>query len=194
MQDKIVKCRGKRDKQRVLKLSHAGRAMQTRLLWRMIRGRDEDGDLEEGRMLLQGWSSGMKREIYAPAAATAVLLRSGRTYRRDRMRAADMITIEAAASLAGVDSANIAAWIHSGCCIGIAGPSRKLKLPRWQFEPSVWTSIQRIRECLGATDGWQMLNFLETPTPALKGLTPRVALEQGIPIARVLAVAISESY
>ena len=131
---------------------------------------------------------------YATAAETAALLREGRQYRRDRVRAADMVTVQEAASLLQVEASTVAAWINAGRCIGILGPGRTMRLPRWQFEPSVWPSIHPIAECLGARDGWQVLDFLETAAPALNGLTPRVALEQGTPLARILAVATAASY
>jgi hypothetical protein len=105
-----------------------------------------------------------------------------------------MITVDEAASNLKVNASTIAAWISGGSCIGVAGPDGEIRVPRWQFEPLAWPPIQPIAECLGTKDAWQMLDFLETPAPALNGLTPRVALEQGTPLARVLAVAMAESH
>ena len=136
----------------------------------------------------------MTKDLYANAAETAALLREGQKYRRDRLRAAGMITVDEAASFMKVDVSTIAAWISGGRCIGVIGPDREMRVPRWQFEPSAWPSIQPIAECLGSKDAWQVLDFLETPAPALNGLTPRVALEQGTPLARVLAVAMADSH
>jgi len=131
---------------------------------------------------------------YATAAETAVLLREGRLYRRDRMRAADMVAVDEAASLLGVDASTVAAWIDAGRCIGMLGPDRAMRVARWQFEPSVWPSILPIAEGLGTSDGWQVLDFLETAAPALDGWTPRVALEQGTPLPRVLDVTRGEAH
>jgi hypothetical protein len=69
-----------------------------------------------------------------------------------------------------------------------------MRLPRWQFEPSVWPSILPIAKGLGTKDSWQVLDFLETSAPALDGWTPRVALEQGTPLPRVLDVARGEAH
>lgn len=69
-----------------------------------------------------------------------------------------------------------------------------MKLPRWQFDPFVWPEIQRIGQALGTIDGWQVLTFLETSNPALDGRSPRVALEQSIPISRILAAAAAEAH
>lgn len=75
---------------------------------------------------------------YATAAQTAAVLRSGAQYRRDRMDAADMISTDEAAALAGTTRVTINAWIKSGRCIGVANLRRGFKLPRWQFEPAIW--------------------------------------------------------
>ena len=68
------------------------------------------------------------------------------------------------------------------------------KLPRWQFDPEIWSVIPLIAKSLGTTDGWQLLTFLESPSPALDGKAPRVALEQGVPVERVLALATASAH
>ena len=97
---------------------------------------------------------------YATAAQTAAVLRSGAQYRRDRMDAADMISTDEAAALAGTTRVTINAWIKSGRCIGVANLRRGFKLPRWQFEPAIWPALQPVAKHLGTTDGWQLLAFL----------------------------------
>lgn len=131
---------------------------------------------------------------YASATQTAAVLRSGAQYRRDRMEAADMITTDEAANLAGTSRVTINAWIKAGRCIGVSNLRRGFKLPRWQFEPTVWPLLQPLAKCLGTSDGWQVLSFLETPSMALDGQTPRTALEQGVPGERILALATAEAH
>ena len=131
---------------------------------------------------------------YASAAQTADLLRSGVQYRRDRMAAADMITTDEAAELAGTSRVTINAWIKSGRCIGVSNLRRGFKLPRWQFEPAVWPALQPLARSLGTRDGWQLLAFLESPATALDGQTPRAALEQGTPLERILSLATAEAH
>jgi excisionase family DNA binding protein len=131
---------------------------------------------------------------YATAAQTAALLRSGAQYRRDRMEAADMITTDEAAELAGTSRVTVNAWIKSGRCIGVANLRRGFKLPRWQFEPAIWPALQPLAKSLGTSDGWQMLAFLESPATALDGQTPRAALEQGAKLERILALATAEAH
>lgn len=136
----------------------------------------------------------MTKDLYATVSETAALLREGKEYRHERLQAADMITVTEAVSLLDVDASTIATWINGGRCIGLAGPDGTLRIPRWQFEQSAWSAIQPIARSLGTQDPWQILGFLETPAPALEGLTPRIALERGTPIERVLAAAIDDAH
>ena len=131
---------------------------------------------------------------YASAMQTAALLRSGVQYRRDRMAAADMITTDEAAELAGSSRVTINAWIKSGRCIGVSNLRRGFRLPRWQFEPAIWPALQPIAKSLGTRDGWQLLGFLESPATALDGQTPRAALEQGASLERILTLATAEAH
>lgn len=131
---------------------------------------------------------------YASATQTAALLRSGAQYRRDRMDAADMISTDEAAELAGTSRVTINAWIKSGRCIGVSNLRRGFKLPRWQFEPVIWPALQPLAKSLGTSEGWQLLAFLESPAAALGGQTPRAALEQGTALERILALATAEAH
>jgi hypothetical protein len=133
-------------------------------------------------------------EPYATEAQTAVLLRRGAEYRRQRITASDMITTDEAAGLSGTTRVTINSWIKSGRCIGVAHLRRGFKIPKWQFEPYAFPVIQSLSEALGTTDGWQMLSFLETPHEALGGLAPRIALEQGVPGQRIVDLAAARGH
>ncbi len=131
---------------------------------------------------------------YATATQTQALLRSGAQYRRERMDAADMISTDEAAELAGTTRVTVNAWIKAGRCIGVAHLRRGFKLPRWQFEPAIWPMLQPLAKALGTNDGWQLLSFLESPAAALDGQTPRAALEQGIAPDRIFTLATAEDH
>lgn len=131
---------------------------------------------------------------YATAAQTVAVLRSGAQYRRERMEAADMVTTDEAATLASTTRVTINAWIKSGRCIGVSHLRRGFKLPRWQFEPTIWPVLQPVAKQLSTTDGWELLAFLESPATALDGKTPRAALEQGVPLNRIVALARAEAH
>ncbi|MEN9842950.1 MAG: hypothetical protein RLZZ612_779 [Pseudomonadota bacterium] len=135
-----------------------------------------------------------KTDPYATAAQSAAVLRSGAEFRKNRIAAADMLTTEEAAELAGVSRVTINAWIQQNRCIGIANLRRGFKLPKWQFEPQVFGVIQPLFEALGTTDGWSVLAFLENAQEALDRRTPLVALEQGESVERILQLAIAEGH
>jgi hypothetical protein len=103
----------------------------------------------------------------------AKLLEEGTRLRGERLRAADMWTIQEAATELPVDASELAIWAAAGRCIGVVGPAGEMKFPQWQFEPSIWFQIEAISEQLGTSDGWGVLSFLEVPSEALDGLTPR---------------------
>ena len=144
--------------------------------------------------VVQPRSTSSVDSLYATAAQTQALLRSGAQYRRERMDAADMISTDDAATLAGTSRVTVNAWIKSGRCIGVAHLRRGFKLPRWQFESAIWPALQPLAKALGSSDGWQLLSFLESPANALEGKTPRAALEQGVQLDRILALATAEAH
>lgn len=132
--------------------------------------------------------------VYAPASQTTALLQSGAQFRRERIEAADMISTDDAASVAGTTRVTINAWIKAGRCIGVSNMRRGFRLPSWQFEPYIWPAIKLISAHLNTNDGWRLLAFLETPQEALDGRTPRASLEQGAAIERILALATAEAH
>lgn len=105
-----------------------------------------------------------------------------------------MITTDEAARLVGTSPVTIHAWIKEGRCIGVSDHQCGFKLPSWQFEPDIWPLLQPLAECLGTHDGWQLLSFLETPSMALNGTTPRMAMEQGMSGSRILALATADAH
>lgn len=135
-----------------------------------------------------------KADPYGTAAQSAAVLRSGAEFRKNRIAAADMLTTEEAAELAGVSRVTINAWIKQNRCIGIANLRRGFKLPKWQFEPQVFELIQPLFEALGTTDSWSVLAFLENSQEALDRRTPLVALAQGESAERILQLAMAEGH
>ncbi|MGE0350480.1 hypothetical protein [Hydrogenophaga sp.] len=131
---------------------------------------------------------------YASEAQTTALLRRGAEYRFHRINASDMITTDEAALLSSTSRVTINAWIKSGRCIGVAYLRSGIKIPKWQFEPSVFPVLPAVSEALGATDWWHVLSFLETPHVALAGLPPRIALERGMTRQRIFELATAEGH
>jgi excisionase family DNA binding protein len=130
---------------------------------------------------------------YVPLDANNPLVARGAVYRVNRLSAGDMLSTEEAAALAGTSRMTINQWIKAGRCIALTQLKRGYRLPRWQFDPAVWEHLPEIVSGLATHDGWSLLTFLESPHPALDGLSPRAALEQGAS-TRVLNLAMAEAH
>jgi hypothetical protein len=129
---------------------------------------------------------------FARVSVTRKLLSESLERRLAILDAPDMLTTGQGADLVGMTRAGIVDRIKRGAALGLVGPKRGYKLPRWQFEPLVWQALPRVSEALGSTEGWEMFSFLETPHGALAGATPRRALEQGR-VEEVLGLAAAHS-
>jgi hypothetical protein len=116
---------------------------------------------------------------YVPAAEVRALLASSLAARQQRLGADDMISTDEAAQLVQTTRVTINAWIAKGRAIGLTQTKRGFRMPRWQFEPSVWEALPKLSASLGTVEGWALLSFLESPHGALNGITPRQAIEQG---------------
>ncbi len=116
---------------------------------------------------------------YVPASEVRALLANSLAARQERLGTADMISTDEAAQLVQTTRVTINAWIAKGRAIGLTQTKRGFRMPRWQFEPSMWDAMPRLSAALGTTEGWALLSFLESPHGGLNGLTPRQAIEQG---------------
>ena len=120
-----------------------------------------------------------KSDDYVPAAEVRALLAGSLAARQQRLAAADMISTDEAAQLVDTTRVTINAWIAKGRAVGLTQIKRGLRMPRWQFEPSMWDALPRLSAALGTTEGWALLSFLESQHGALDGRSPRQAIEQG---------------
>lgn len=123
-----------------------------------------------------------------PAAEVRALLAGSLAARQQRLAAADMISTDEAAQLVATTRVTINAWIAKGRAVGLTQTKRGFRMPRWQFEPSMWEALPKLSTALGTTEGWALLSFLESPHGALDGRSPRQAIEQG-QAGRVIDIA-----
>ena len=128
---------------------------------------------------------------YISVAETRSLLADSLAARNARLAAEDLVSTEEAAEIAGTSRVTVNAWIDKGRCIGLTQTKRGYRVPRWQFEPRIWSLVPKLSAALDTKDGWHLLAFLETQHGALGGVTPRTAIEQGNG-ERVLAIAEQE--
>jgi hypothetical protein len=140
------------------------------------------------RIPARGRRSPRKSDDYVPAAEVRALLGSSLTARQQRLAAADMISTDEAAQLVNTTRVTINAWIAKGRAVGLTQAKRGFRMPRWQFEPSMWDALPPLSVALGTAEGWALLSFLESPHGALGGRSPRQAIEQG-EAERVIEVA-----
>ncbi|MDO9071632.1 MAG: hypothetical protein Q7U73_00050 [Rubrivivax sp.] len=120
-----------------------------------------------------------KPDDYVPVAEVRALLAGSLAARQQRLAAADMISTDEAAQLVDTTRVTINAWIAKGRAVGLTQTKRGFRMPRWQFEPSMWDALPKLSTALGTTEGWALLSFLESPHGALDGRSPRQAIEQG---------------
>lgn len=124
-------------------------------------------------------SAASSQGTFAPVSVTRALLADSLQRRMAILNSPDMLTTDQSAELVGMTRVGIIDRINRGAAIGLTGPKRGYKLPKWQFEPLMWQALPSIIEALGSTEGWEIYSFLETPHGALDGATPRRAIEQG---------------
>ena len=133
----------------------------------------------------EGVMAGMRPERtrrgddYVAASEVRDLVARGAVTVSRRLAAGDMILVGDAVKLTRASASTIYAWIRRGRAIGIRQGSLGIRMPRWQFEPRLWSALHTLATELDTTDGWALLQFLESPHGALEGRTPRQAIEQG---------------
>ena len=99
-------------------------------------------------------TSSRQQADYVPATEVRALLANSLAARQQRLGAADMISTDEAAQLVQTTRVTINAWIAKGRAIGLTQTKRGFRMPRWQFEPSMWDSLPRLSAALGtAEDG-----------------------------------------
>lgn len=143
-------------------------------------------DLAQGDMPVD--QQALRVNPYISRTQTRKLMAQSVMAVNQRIMAADMLTVADAANAIGATARDIRQWVTDGRCLGVSTASKAMRLPRWQFDLDVWPWIQAIADALRTTDGWSLLSFLESPSGALNGRTPRQALEQGEP-TRVIQLA-----
>jgi len=129
-----------------------------------------------------------KPDDYLPASEVGALIVSSLPAQQQGLAAADMISADEAAQLMATTLVTIRGRIARGRAVGLTDTKSEFRLPRWQFETSMWELLPRMSAALGTTDGRTLLSFLESPHDGLGGRSPRQAVEQG-EADRVMAVA-----
>lgn len=153
--------------------------MQSEIGWPSLLACAPSLDLAQSNMLVD--HQALRVNPYISRTETRKLMAQSVKAVNQRIMAADMLKVADAANAVGATARDIRQWVADGRCVGVSTASKAMRLPQWQFDLDVWPWIRSIAYGLGTTDGWSLLNFLESPSGALNGRTPRQALEQGEP-------------
>jgi len=145
-----------------------------------VKDTSQDTPATTSRAFARPSSTTREQADYVPASEVRALLANSLAARQERLGAADMISTDEAAQLVQTTRVTINAWIAKGRAVGLTQTKRGFRMPRWQFEPSMWDALPRLSKALGTTEGWALLSFLESPHGALNGISPRQAIEQGL--------------
>lgn len=132
--------------------------------------------------------------LYSPLRETQRLLAAGQVWAQNRLNADDLLSTEEAAQFAEAEPELLIGDVKNGRLIGIPSDARGMVFPEWQFGPVFRAAIRAVSQKLNSSDGWTLLRFFESPHIALDGLSPKQAIEQGHPLARIVDLARSSEY
>lgn len=119
------------------------------------------------------------------------LLEAGEHSQHAVLAQPDMLDLHAAASLSGLDAAQVVQMTLEGQLLALRVGVGEPRFPAFQFEPAVLPFIPLVISAFGASRAWQAHDFLTHPEPLLDGSVPLDLLrnEQSAAVARVARTA-----
>lgn len=147
-----------------------------------------DGDVAP---VVLGESAAPPAKAFEPGARARALLRGIEIAEADLATSGGAFDFpQVQRLLRGVSRQRIDQRVQEGSLLTVPGPSNRRRFPVMQFdaEGNVIAGLDRVRDCLGFTSPWAVLNFLTNPLDDLKGQKPIDLLRQG-EIEPVLEVA-----
>lgn len=129
------------------------------------------------------------REHKAPADQLETdLLDAGEHSQHAVLAQPDMLDLQAAASLSGLDAAQVVQMAQEGQLLAIRIGAGAPRFPAFQFEPAILPCIPQVISAFGVSRAWQAYDFLTHPEPLLEGAVPLDLLRKG-EVAAVARVA-----
>jgi hypothetical protein len=107
------------------------------------------------------------------------LLEAGEHSQHAVLAQPDMLDLQAAASLSGLDAAQVVQMAQEGQFLALRIGAGEPRFPAFQFEPAVLPSIPLVISAFGASRAWQAHDFLTHPEPLLEGAVPLDLLRNG---------------
>lgn len=119
------------------------------------------------------------------------LLEAGEQSQHAVLAQPDMLDLQAAASLAGLDAAQVVQMAQEGQLLALRISAGEPRFPAFQFEPAVLHAIPLVISAFGTYRAWQAYDFLTHPEPLLDGAVPLDLLRKGefAAVARVAQTA-----
>lgn len=119
------------------------------------------------------------------------LLEAGELSQHAVLAQPDMLDLQAAASLSGLDAAQVVQMAQEGQFIALRISVGAPRFPAFQFEPAVLHAIPFVISAFGASRAWQAYDFLTHPEPLLEGAVPLELLRKGelAAVARIACTA-----
>lgn len=121
----------------------------------------------------------------------ADLLEAGEHSQHAVLAQPDMLDLQGAASLTGLDAAQVVQMAQEGQLLAIRIGAGAPRFPAFQFEPAVLPCIPQVISAFGVSRAWQAYDFLTRPEPLLDGAVPLDLLRKGqfAAVARVAQTA-----
>jgi hypothetical protein len=122
------------------------------------------------------------KSAFEPDARSRALLEGLRIAQEDLRHAGGAYDLDQVRTLMrGVSRQAIDKRVHEGSLLAVPGPSNRRSYPTLQFSPdgTVMPGLKAVRDALGTTNPWAILNFLSNPDARLGNRKPADLLKSG---------------
>ncbi|MCF7645504.1 hypothetical protein KQ944_10810 [Bacillus subtilis] len=124
----------------------------------------------------------LAKEAYQPDARALALLRGVEIAQQDLREAGGAYTLEQVRLLLqGISRQAVDKRVQEGTLLAVPGPANRRAYPTIQFlnDGSIVAGLKAVRQALGSTNPWFILNFLSRPDERLNGKKPIELLRRG---------------
>ncbi len=124
----------------------------------------------------------LAKEAYQPDARALALLRGVEIAQQDLREAGGAYTLEQVRLLLqGISRQAVDKRVQEGTLLAVPGPANRRAYPTIQFlnDGSIVAGLKAVRQALGSSNPWFILNFLSRPDERLNGKKPIELLRRG---------------
>lgn len=127
-------------------------------------------------------NASVSKDAYQPDARALALLQGVEIAQQDLREAGGAYTLEQVRILLqGISRQAVDKRVQDGSLLAVPGPGNRRAYPTIQFlnDGSIITGIKAVRQALGSSNPWLLLNFLSRPDNRLNGNRPIEFLRRG---------------